>query len=95
MLMAINGSLSHIGRRSATCGFRLARAPMSCFHFQVLDFGDPIPLREAMMRSTGNTENVERNQCVLLRISAIMFWNDSGMSKRVPDRGECLRYLEN
>ena len=59
----------------------------ACFHFQVIDFGDSNPLREAMMRSTGNVENVERNQCVLLHLAVSMLWNESGMSKRVPGRG--------
>ena len=39
------------------------------------------------MRSTGNTENVERNQCVLLHLAAGLFWNESGRKKQVPDRG--------
>ena len=33
------------------------------FHFQVIDFGDSIPLHASMERSTGDTENAERNQC--------------------------------
>ena len=38
------------------------------FHFQVIDFGDPIALQDSPMRSTGNVENVARNQCVLLHL---------------------------
>ena len=36
---------------------------IACFHSQVIDFGDSIPIQDALMRSTGNVENIERNQC--------------------------------
>ena len=39
------------------------------------------------MRSTGNVENVERNQCVSLHLVAGIFWNESGRSKRAPGLG--------
>ena len=61
--------------------------PIACFHFQVIDFGDSIPIQDALMRSTGNVENVERDQCVLLHMAAGILWNESGRPKRVPDRG--------
>ena len=48
------------------------------FHFQGIDFGDSNTLQDSRMRSTGNVDNVDRNQCVLLRLAAGIFWNESG-----------------
>ena len=67
--------------------FTAQELTVACFHFQVIDFGDSIPLTAALMRSTGNTENVERNQCVLLHLAAGLLWNETGRKKQVPDRG--------
>ena len=39
------------------------------------------------MRSTGDTENVDRNQRVLARLASGLFRNESRSKKRVPDRG--------
>ena len=67
--------------------FTAQELTVACFHFQVIDFGDSIPLTEALMRSTGNIDNVERNQCVLLHLAAGLLWNETGRKKQVPDRG--------
>ena len=67
--------------------FTAQELTVACFHFQVIDFGDSIPLTAALMRSAGNTENVERNQCVLLHLAAGLLWNETGRKKQVPDRG--------
>ena len=58
--------------------FTAQELTVACFHFQVIDFGDSIPLTSALMRSTGNTENVERNQCVLMHLAAGLFRDESG-----------------
>ena len=44
--------------------------PIARFHFQVFDFGGSIPIQDALTRSAGNVENAERNQRVLLRLTA-------------------------
>ena len=51
---------------------------IACFHFQVVDFSDSIPISESLMRSNCNTENAERNQCVLLHLAAGMLWGETG-----------------
>ena len=40
----------------ATRGLTIAR-----FHCHVIDIGDSIPLKEALLRTAGHVENVERN----------------------------------
>ena len=60
---------------------------VACFQFHVIDFGDSIPLAAALMRSTRNAENVERNQCVLLHLADGLFRNESGRKKQAPCRG--------
>ena len=67
--------------------FTAQELSIACFRFQVIDFGDSIPIQDALMRSTGNVGNVERNQCVLLHLAAGILWNESGRPKRAPDRG--------
>ena len=72
----------------------------ACFHFRVIDFGAPSPLREPMIRRTGDIENVARNQFVLRHLAAGAFRNESGRAKRAPGRGRAftltqeLRLLE-
>ena len=67
--------------------FAAQELPIACFHFQVIDFGDSIPIQDALMRRNGHVENVERNQCVLLHMAAGILWNEFGRPKRVPGRG--------
>ena len=67
---------------------------VACFHFHVIDFGDSIPIQDALMRSTGNIENVERNQCVHLHLAAGILWNESGRPKRVPGRGRVFTSVQ-
>ena len=74
--------------------FSAQELSIACFHFQVIDFGDSIPIQDALMRSTGNIENVERNQCVLLHLAAGILWNESGRPRRVPDRGRVFTLVQ-
>ena len=60
---------------------------IACLQSQVIDFGDSTPISAYLMRRTGNTENIERNQCVLLHLAAGMMRGETGREKRVPDRG--------
>ena len=60
---------------------------MDRFRFHVIDFGNSIPLAEALTRSTGSAENVERNQCALLHLESGLFWNEYGRKMSAPDRG--------
>ena len=46
-----------------------------------------ISIQDAMVRTTGNFENVERNQCVVLHLSSGILRSESGRPRRVPDRG--------
>ena len=67
---------------------------IACFHFAVIDFGDSIPIQDALTRSTGDVENVERAQCVLLHLAAGILRNESGRSKRVTDRGRVFTLVQ-
>ena len=51
---------------------------IACPHSHVIDLGESIPIQDALMRGTGNVENVGRNQCVILHLAAGMLWNESG-----------------
>ena len=58
--------------------FSAQELSIACFHFQVIDFGDSIPIQDALTRGTGNVENVERNQCVLLHLASGIFGMNQG-----------------
>ena len=58
----------------------------SLFRFHV-DLGDSIQMADDLMRSTGNAENGERNQCDPLRLATGIPRNETGREKRAPERG--------
>ena len=101
-LKALNSArVGHQGAIQSYWGEVLRRVDFSpqeltiaCIHFQVIDFGDSIPIQGALMRSTGDVENVERNQCVLLHLAAGILRNESGRPKRVPDRGRVFTLVQ-
>ena len=68
--------------------------PIARFHFQVIEFVDSIPIQGALMRSTGDIENVGRSQCVLLHLAADMLRNESGRRKRAPGRGRVFTSVQ-
>ena len=55
-----------------------------------LILGDPPPITESLIRSTGNTENVERSQCALLHFADGMIRSETGRAKRAPGRGRAF-----
>ena len=75
--------------------FTAQEMSIACFHFQVIDFGDSIPIQDSLMRSTGNGENVERNQCVLLHLAAGIMWNESGRANEYRAEVECSHWRKN
>ena len=84
---------SYWGRVRRHGDFAAQEMTIDCFHFQVIDCGDSIPIQDALMRSAGNVDNVARNQCVLLRLAAGMCWSESGRPKRAPCRGGGFRFI--
>ena len=80
------GPQSYWGEVRRLGDFAEQELTVDCFHFHVIDFGDPIPLQEALMRSTGNAENVERGHRAPLHLSAGMLWKEYGRSSRAPYR---------
>ena len=73
--------------------FAAQELTVACFHFHVIDFGDSIPSTAALMRSTGSTVNVERGQCVLLRLAAGLFGSNQGERNEYRVGGESLCLL--
>lgn len=60
---------------------------LASFDFQFNDIGDSIPLTDACMRSTGNTENAERNPCDMPHLDSGILRNESGREGRDRERG--------
>lgn len=81
------GAKSYSGNLLIRGDFDAQELSIARFQFQVIDFGDTMPIQDAMIRSTGNFENVGRNQCVLLHLASGMLWDESGRHKRAPGRG--------
>ena len=86
---------SYCGEVHRRVDFAAQELTVGCFHLHVIDFRDPAPLQEALMRSTGNVGNAERKQCALLHLASGIFRNASGRSKRAPCRGRFLHWRMN